>query len=207
MGTTSNYSWPYPELTAPPNVPSDVRALAIAIDSELAYIAGAQAAEIAALTTEVSALPEQGKISRSAAVTVTNATWTAAVPFDTNDFGATTTMHSTTSNTSRINLDQAGTYRVRFKVRFNAASGGSRRVEIRSGSGGAETGGSLEFNAYEANNTSASVGTDVKDEDYVTSTGSKYLEMFLYQDSGGTINATGGANALWIHVEYLGNFT
>lgn len=62
MGTTANYAFPYPPGTNAPNVPADIQALAVAVDSSLNTEAGTRAAAdstnssgLASLTSTVNA--------------------------------------------------------------------------------------------------------------------------------------------------------
>lgn len=63
MPTTSNYAFPYPALTDAPNVPADVRALAQAVDTEIARVEADVNTEIAQLDVDMADRLEAGRVA------------------------------------------------------------------------------------------------------------------------------------------------
>jgi hypothetical protein len=136
------------------------------------------------------------KAFKSASQSLSNATQTI-IDFDSEDFD-TNSFHSTTVNNSRFTIPsgKAGKYLIVYNFQFSSNGTGTRIGYIlKNGSVAnvasynANTGGSAECNA--------SVILDCAVSDY--------LELRMFQDSGGAVNAIGGNNTCTnFSLQYLG---
>jgi len=112
MGTTPNYTWPYPELTDPPDGAGQIKALANAIDTSLKQLIDPLNAP--ALTV----------VHQTVAQNIPTAT-TTPISFDAEDID-TTDMHSTSTNPSRLTCKKAGWYRLTGAISFTSNATGRR---------------------------------------------------------------------------------
>lgn len=106
---------------------------------------------------------------------------------DTHDFDTTSgAFHSTSSNTSRFIAATAGKYRLTYNVAWAGSAGGTQRqVYLRVNGSGAVTGSiSVVAPSSSDNTNNASVHLNMNANDYV--------EVLVYQDSGGALNLLGG---------------
>lgn len=114
MLATPNYSWPYPESTDTPDVPRDVKNLALAADLSLA----AQATTDAATAATVAAMNPAGMFSRyTGAGTATTLNGWVDLPFVTRADGAGNGL-SVASNTT-FTLTKPGVWTVEFSGSVN----------------------------------------------------------------------------------------
>lgn len=128
------------------------------------------------------------RVSKSSANNVADSTATT-IGFGTEGYD-TDTMHDNSTNPSRITFTTAGKYHVGAMVKWETAAGGTRLVSIVLG--GASTLAAVEHPADCEYMTVA--------VDYVFTAG-QYVELVVYQDSGGTIQvlAADGSPAFWAH--------
>jgi hypothetical protein len=115
------------------------------------------------------------------AATVTVAT------FNTNDFD-TSSLHSTSSNTSRMVAPSTGKYRIDYTVKW---SGGSPINWLRKNAAGAGT----DADNITGSTVNGSGATTLVNTVYVQLNAGDYVELFSYNTSGVTIGAASGSNA------------
>lgn len=117
------------------------------------------------------------RVTRTAAQTIPTSTDTA-VAFDAEDYD-TDTMHSTSSNTSRLTMTTAGKYLIICGGRFEANANGLRDSYIR------KNGTTIIGPSYRQLGSTAAIflNTSVID----TFAANDYVEFLLFQDSGGDL--------------------
>lgn len=126
------------------------------------------------------------KVHASTAISLTTATLTS-LNFDTEDYDV-SGMHSTSSNTNRITVPQAGVYRVTGSVQFAGNATKDRLVGFSKNGTGAAF---VNDGAQRAWPASAATTDDA----YVTATtdlalaAGDYVTLIVYQNSGGSLNA------------------
>lgn len=105
----------------------------------------------------------------------------------------TDTMHSTSTNTSRLVATTAGPYQVNARVGFLSNATGIRTLELRKNSAGSVAGGTrIAFDSTGA--VGGSTDTTVSITADVVMAANDYVELFGLQTSGGALstdNATG----------------
>jgi hypothetical protein len=114
---------------------------------------------------------------------------------------STTPMHDTVTNPSRITVPETALYDIRAFAKFEANANGYRALEIKKNAGGVETAGTQiwqDFKLPSANN----VGFVSAAQQWPLTAGD-YLEMFCFQNSGGPLNAVGGATTLFMSVQFV----
>lgn len=144
--------------------------------------------------------PPQAHVYHSADRTLTTATWTLAI-FD-SETADTDAMHSTSSNTSRLVCKTAGTYLVAAQVYFAPNATGGRGVNItKNGAGTRSSTSPIVSDGFSAgvNNTNQLVSVTA----LVSLAVNDYVELFVYQSSGGNLNYIGGTqgtkfSARWV---------
>jgi hypothetical protein len=124
------------------------------------------------------ALPDIGaRVNNSTDITLSHNSITA-LTFDTEDWD-TDTMHSTTTNTSRLTATKAGKYLVVGMVWFNTNGTGIRNIYIyKNGSVVAQTG---------ENTCSSANSTILNIVNFVDLAVNDYIELEAYQSSGGDL--------------------
>lgn len=138
-------------------------------------------------------LLDQPRVSlyRSATLSLTTATWTQ-VTWDSESWD-TDTMHSTGSNTSRLVFTTAGRYWLNVAAWFDANATGSRGVNLTKNGAGSRSASNVVLS--DAVLSAASIG-----ETFVGVTVERafaagdYIELFVYQNSGGALNLQAGTN-------------
>ena len=134
---------------------------------------------------------------KSANQSISNATFTA-VTFD-SELKDTDNFHSTSSNTSRITIPagKGGLYLITGQASFASNATGLRNAEIR------KNGSSyFIFWVAPATNGDWSVGSV---SNIIELAATDYIEMFVYQTSGGSLNINGGSTyGAAFQVQYLG---
>lgn len=128
------------------------------------------------------------RVRKSSANNVADSTATA-IGFGSEDYD-TDTMHDNSTNPSRITFTTAGKYHVGAMIKWAGAAGGTRKVSIVLG--GATTLAAVE---HPADCESMTISLD-----YVF-TAAQYVELVVYQDSGGTIQVLveDGSPTFWAH--------
>lgn len=133
---------------------------------------------------------------RSTNTSINNATYTAVTwpneYFDTDGF------HSTTTNTSRFTVPTGkdGKYLVTSLVRFLANTTGIRIASLYKNG--------VELYQGSNKNPLSSGGTSLQFSWQGSLVATDYLEVFVYQDSGGALNISGDAASAWFTMTYLG---
>ena len=133
---------------------------------------------------------------------LTTATWTnmlfASEEYDT---GA---MHSTSSNTGRLTVVDAGLYQVTASVFLNFHAGNKPcGLMLRKNAAGSSTGGTLITQSTTIMSNNALVITGAELNTHLRLAAADYLELFVLQDSGGALVLKGSVNthrfgALWL---------
>ena len=127
--------------------------------------------------------PPMCRVTASSTSNVSNATWTL-VSFDGETFD-TASMHSTSTNPSRLIAPVAGTYFVRCVTAWTEDADNVRSIQIRKNAGGSSSGGTkvqqMQIPATNPGNTTVTV------DDVVELAANDYLEFFRYQASGGNL--------------------
>lgn len=122
------------------------------------------------------------RVYNSAAQTIGDASWTA-LTFDSEAYD-TDGMHSTSTNTSRLTCVTAGKYLVHGQVTFAANATGSRWVAIKKNG---------TFYVNESRPNAGSSSTVVFHVDLLVDLAvNDYVELFVFQTSGGNLNVNGG---------------
>lgn len=147
------------------------------------------AAAAAAVWTEVTQAGSAGsdisaRVYNSAAITISNATDTA-LTFNSERFD-TDTIHSTVSNTGHLTATTAGVYVISATIEFAANATGQRTAWLRLN--GATLIASLTFTAGAADGHAIAITTIYK------LAATDYVEIGVYQDSGGNLDVISGAN-------------
>lgn len=153
------------------------------------------AAELDSVSTVLNfwASPPRVHVYNSTALThTTSSTWYLHT-WD-SELYDTDTIHSTSTNTSRLVIQTAGVYEIVGQCGFDNNSTGTRGVNIRLNSAGSQTGGTslVQTNGPPTPDTSSChIATPVILYELVAG---DYLEMFSVQRSGGTLDSTFGAH-------------
>lgn len=144
--------------------------------------------------------PPECQVYDAAGLTVTNSTFTL-LTFNTEAYD-TDSMHSTSSNTSRININTSGMYEVELYVNLPTATYTVFSVNMRLNSGGASGGGTSVFTHQTGSPGGApqQLYRSVK----MPLTSGNYYEFFVFQTSGAsrtttTGNYLTGATFTWLH--------
>lgn len=141
--------------------------------------------------------PPACRVTNNAAQSIPNATWTA-LTFNT-ELVDTNTMHDTVTNTSRITYNTAGLYMVTCSNAFAANSTGGRGIGVRkNGTGGSPTEGGTLVAPH-----SSGVSTYISYSTLVKLAVTDYLEVMLWQASGGALSTSVEAGlptftAVWV---------
>jgi len=134
------------------------------------------------------------KVYRSANVTLTHNVLTT-LSWDAEDLD-THSLHSTSTNPSRVTITRAGRYRVTAQVAFLANATGQRTVIVN------KNGATAHHVRHAATPTSAAVlvttGT-------VLCAPGDYLEVQAQQTSGGNLDVSAAISNTWFEVEYVGS--
>lgn len=133
------------------------------------------------------------------------ATW-AVVPFDTETYD-TDSMHDLVTNTSRVTAQTPGRYEITAVVSFAGNATGDRRAQIRQNAAGAIGGGTQvsQLAAHPAA-VGASVLTTVElpARDIYLNAGD-YVELFVWQNSGGALALTADAPNTYLRARWVSN--
>lgn len=126
---------------------------------------------------------------------ISNATVTA-ITFSTEEFD-TDAFHSTSTNTSRITIPtgKGGYYKVYGFQAFDTSSTGTRQLYIY------KNGSAYKYTQQQG---IANGRTGVLIEATISVAAGDYLELFAYQDSGGTLSVGGGTQRSFFGADFLG---
>ena len=111
------------------------------------------------------------------------------------------TMHDNATNNSRIKCNSDGLYLAVFKVTFDTNTVGIRRVQLRENAAGASGGGT----ARGVWNGPSLTGenTVIAGSRLCRLVNTDYLEIFAYQDSGGSLDVVNGTASTWFQLMQL----
>lgn len=134
------------------------------------------------LEGELGAARPHARVSRSTAQAIANVTLTA-ISFDTAEFdGGSIAGHWAVGAPTRLTCQRAGCYVLSGGTEWQAVAGGNQRAMFLRLNGATYIGGQVSpFNAATGSGTSASEIIRLAVADYV--------ELVVYQDSGGNLNA------------------
>ena len=132
------------------------------------------------------------------ATTCTTSGTAYVMNWDSEDFD-TDSMHSTSTNTSRINITTAGLYLITVSVYFAASATGIRTIDIRKNAAGSSSGGT-QITQFRAESTATSSG-QVNGAYLYPLTGGDYFECFATQTSGGSLATVLGST--FTHVQAI----
>jgi hypothetical protein len=134
----------------------------------------------------------------------TIATGTATlIPFGTEGWD-TDSMHSTSTNASRVVFNTVGLYQVSVFARFAPNATGYRMLNVRLNAGGnSGFGSTLTTFAQPAAPSTTSTSISRTLDLNVTSAGD-YIELFLTQTSGATLGVETGERVTGFHVRWVG---
>jgi hypothetical protein len=134
-------------------------------------------------------------------ISLPNATSTL-ITFD-SEMWDTDSMHSTTTNTSRITINTSGQYLVSFYARFPSNATGYRQLNLRLNSAGSSGGGSTWSTvAIPATNGASTFVTRTLE---LTCTAGDYYELFALQTSTATMTLDSGTRVTAMEFRWLGN--
>lgn len=135
----------------------------------------------------------------SGAQTLTTATVTL-VPFD-SEVADTDSMHSTSSNTSRLVVTTTGSYACNFAVTFASNATSWRYLHVRKNAAGSSSGGTSVYQGFvpglAVSNNTIAASFDI------SLTAGDYLEVFASQNSGGNLNTVGGSYATFAQMRWV----
>jgi hypothetical protein len=182
MATTPR-GLPYPASTDTPDVPADIQALAEAME-------------------DVFDTQPYCSVQNNTTQSIATATWTVAT-FDTDNSDA-YAMHSTSSNTSRIIAPAAGLYIVTAVFAFANNATGTRKAQLRKNSAGSSTGGTSLGHTGGAPQSGLQFFGSISA--IVQLAASDYVEMFVYQDCGSSLNTVASTATNTFHGMILARF-
>lgn len=115
--------------------------------------------------------------------------------FDSEAHKNVTSMHSTSSQTSRLIAPYSGLFDVRVQVSFATNTTGRRAITIRKNAGGSAVGGTqvnvVSMSAANSDTTTYGCSFDIE------LNAADYLEVFPFQSSGGLLAVLLGADFTW----------
>jgi len=137
------------------------------------------------------------------AITTMGTSGTAALALFDTELYDTDTMHSTSTNTGRLTSNATGLYHVQAHIGFAANATGYRLLNIRKNAAGASGGGTSVAVARIAASptlaTQAYVAVDVQ----LNST--DYVELFVTQTSGGSLDTVTSLGNSWFSARWVAN--
>ena len=140
-------------------------------------------------------------IYQSASGSVATATWTRVL-WDSEHYD-TDTMHSTSSNTGRITFNTSGLYRLTIDAFWDSSSTGGRGVNLTKNNAGSHDAA----NVVLSDGFDAGVGSTNQLQSVAIDrrfTAGDYIEMWVYQSSGGALNFQGGYNKSALQARWVG---
>lgn len=143
-------------------------------------------------------------VYRNADQNVADSTW-VLLTWNNEDFDN-NTMHDNATNNSRVRCMSDGVYYVSFKVNFDTNTTGIRKVMLRKNSGGSDSGGTL-LGTWTADGIGSDNTTVDASRIVPLNTGgtNDYVELFGWQNSGGTIATKAGSDKTYLQVvQYTG---
>jgi hypothetical protein len=158
---------------------------------------------IAAAKTPLDFLMNPPRVNAYASTGVVLATATSTlIPFDTESWD-TDSMHSTTTNPSRITINTSGQYLVTFYARFPSNTTGYRQLNLRINStGNPGLGGTLSTISAAAVNGDSTFVTRTLE---LTCNAGDHYELFAQQNSGASLTLQAGQRVTGMEFRWLGN--
>lgn len=129
MPFTPIYGIPYPALSDPPNGPSQMQALALEVENEIARVDGVDATQNANIAALQSATTVSTFFVRNTVAQSVNSGAFTALTFNTDDNDS-DNGHSTVSNTDRYTVQKSGLWMVSAGVSFVGNATGIRIARI-----------------------------------------------------------------------------
>lgn len=158
-----------------------------------------RAVEIAAITT--AAVPHcDSYVSAAQNHTSTGNFQVVLLDAETED---TNTMHSTSSNTSRITAPYAGLYIVNAQAWFAANATGIRALRVQKNAGGVAASGTIIDAGTQIIGSTSNVNV-MRSSRVVRLAANDYIEMFAFQNSGGNLAYTTGDDSTFLQLAWLG---
>lgn len=145
--------------------------------------------------------PPRCRAWHSAAATLTTVTSTV-IALASETYDSTGSMHSTSTNTSRIIAPVAGKYLISASIGFASNATGRRICAVRLNAAGSSASGTLiaekigQANATSLHTESVTFTYDLAASDYV--------EMFALQQSGANLNTSAAEQQSWLSIQYIG---
>jgi len=200
MATSPNFNWPEPDNTdLVKNGALAIRTAVNAIDASLVDLKGGTTGQVLAKATNTDmdftwTTPSSGSTFvgcslENAAISISNNTDTIAT--FSGELYDTDSMHSTSSNTSRITIPtgKGGYYEIRWSAIWASSTSGNRRIRLL------KNGSSFEFGPIQ---TVAGVGlTMIANSSVVSTVAGDYWELQVFQDSGGALNIGQGGSLMF----------
>jgi hypothetical protein len=157
---------------------------------------------IAATKTPLDFLMNPPRVNAYAGTSTSLTTGTSTlVTFD-SEMWDTDSMHSTTTNNSRILINTSGQYLVSFYARFPSNATGYRQLNFRLNSAGNSGGGSTwsTINVAAVNGSSTFITRTLE----LTCNAGDYYELFAFQNSGATLALDTGTRVTGMEFRWLG---
>lgn len=129
--------------------------------------------------------PPSARVYHNAAQSIPNATL-AALSFNSERFD-TDSIHSTSSNTSRLTCNTAGLYLITGAVAFDANAAGIRSLRVR-------LNGATYLANQQVNASGGGLDSMLTVSTLYQMAAGDYVEMVVYQNSGGSLNCQSASN-------------
>ena len=141
--------------------------------------------------------PPRCSLYQTATTNMSTSGTASVIAFDTELYD-TDSMHSTSSNTSRITCNAAGLYLVTATLGFAANATGFRRLDLR------KNGSATPF-ATVSHAAAPTLSSSVSISEFVQLSVGDYIEMFGTQTSGGALASVAGADWTNFAAQWVAN--
>lgn len=135
----------------------------------------------------------------SAGQTLTTNTVTL-ITFD-SELYDTDSMHSTSTNTSRLVVNTTGLYTVNIGITYASNATSWRYLHVRKNSGGSGAGGTSVYQSFFSGLATSNNNTTATFD--ISLTAGDYLEVFGSQNSGGNLATVGGSLATFAQLRWV----
>ncbi len=146
--------------------------------------------------------PPRCKVFNSTTYTIASSAVFTLLSWDSEVYD-TDTMHSTVTNTSRLVATTAGLYSHTTSIFFAANATGQRAIEVRKNAAGSNSGGTLIVQSNSGAAATGAASMSVSTTTDVQMTAGDYLEVFVYQSSGGSLASIGGVEATFALMRWV----
>jgi hypothetical protein len=151
------------------------------------------------VSAQALSIPPMCRAYLSTSTNISNNTVTS-VSFDSENYD-TDTMHSTSSNTNRITFTTAGVYALSAACKWATAAGGVRQIVFR-------LNGTTDLSVASQASNGGGNNTDQQLSVQYSFAANDYVELRVYQDSGGTVAIRGDVtNGVWVAAALLGKIS